>query len=51
MISHRINNNEVTPGPECGASTYDLEANEGLALIFETPTCDACRGRDYEEGR
>ena len=51
MISHRIDNNEVNPGTECGVSIYDLEANERLALIFETPTCDACRGRDYEEGR
>ena len=51
MISHRIDNNEVNPGTECGVSIYDLEANERRAPIQETPTCDACRGRDYEEGR
>ena len=50
-VSHRIDNNEVNPGTECGVSVYDLGTNERLALMFETPTCDACRGRDYEEGR
>ena len=51
MVSHRIDNNEVNPGTECGASVHDLEANERIALMFETPSCDACRGHDYEEGR
>ena len=43
MISHRIDNDEVNPGTECGVSIYELSSSELLASIHETPTCKECQ--------
>ena len=50
MKKHRITNNEMYPGSECGQDMETLaEQGDSFALMDEEPTCPSCWDLEADE--